>query len=352
MVDGTSYTSTQTFTWVTGSMHALSTSEPQFGTGGVGYIFDEWSDGTKNWFDEVTASVATTSYTANFQASAGSPGAVSIAPNSGSGTYQTFVATYSDPNGVAELNALYVLFNSSIAAAHGCYVSYVPGTNMLYLKNDTGTAELPGVQLSSAETLANSQCSVYSYYSSYDGNGSLSLAITFKGTAPYNVYLLASDRSGSTSGWMQKGTWAPLGLPSVVSVTPSSGSASTQTFSAVFTDPDGGQAITAAYMLFNTSVMAAHGCYVLYYPLTNLLYLKNDAGTANSIGITPGSAATVSNSQCAISGATSSYVVSGSTATLSVALTFSEITPENIYLYAFDKNANNSGWVLSGSWTP
>ncbi len=43
-----------------------------------------------------------------------------------------------------------------------------------------------------------------------------------------------------------------------------------------------------------------HACYVQYTPGLNLLYLENDAGTGVSVGVTPGSQATVSNSQCTL----------------------------------------------------
>ena len=105
-------------------------------------------------------------------------------------------------------------------------------------------------------------------------------------------------------------------------------------------------------LLFNSGVSAAHGCYVIYYPATNLLYLENDGGTATLAGITPGSAGTAANSQCTLSGTGSSYSASGNTATLNVALSFTSTLPENIYLYAAEANetASNSGWLKMGVW--
>jgi hypothetical protein len=101
-------------------------------------------------------------------------------------------------------------------------------------------------------------------------------------------------------------------------------------------------------------VNGAHACYVQYSPAANLLYLENDADNGVSAGITPGSQATASNSQCTLSAAGSSYSASGSTATLSVALTFSTALalPTNIYLYASEANTtqSNSGWGKMGVW--
>jgi len=140
----------------------------------------------------------------------------------------------------------------------------------------------------------------------------------------------------------------------VVSITPNSGSGAAQTFSAVYSDPNGAADLGTVYVLFNTGVSAAHACYVSYHPSMNLLYLENDGGTGLSAGIALGSAGSVSNSQCTLSGAGSSYSVSGHTATLNVALSFTTTLPTNMYLYASEANttASNSGWVKAGTWAP
>jgi hypothetical protein len=121
---------------------------------------------------------------------------------------------------------------------------------------------------------------------------------------------------------------------------------------AVYSDPNGAANISAAYVLFNTAISSANACYLQYIPSSNLLYLKNDAGTGLTAGIAPGSSGTISNSQCTVSGTGSSYVTLANSATLKVAITFTGTSSENIYLYAADKNATNSGWVQKGGWTP
>jgi hypothetical protein len=64
-VNGAPYTSAQTLTWNTSSPYTLATTASQAGAG-VQYSFVNWSDGTTNLTDMVTATPATTSYTANF----------------------------------------------------------------------------------------------------------------------------------------------------------------------------------------------------------------------------------------------------------------------------------------------
>jgi uncharacterized repeat protein (TIGR02543 family) len=63
-VDGTNYTTPQTFTWVSGSNHAIATTTPQTANG-VQQTFAAWSDGGA-LSHTVTATSTVTSYTASF----------------------------------------------------------------------------------------------------------------------------------------------------------------------------------------------------------------------------------------------------------------------------------------------
>ncbi len=82
VVDGTTYTAPQTFSWAVGSSHTLSVSSPQSGTTGTQYAFSSWSDGgAQN--HTITAPSASTTYTANFTTQYSLTTAVSP---SGSGT--------------------------------------------------------------------------------------------------------------------------------------------------------------------------------------------------------------------------------------------------------------------------
>jgi len=280
--------------------------------------------------------------------------AVSLTPNSGFAAGQTFSAVYSDPNGAGDLTSLALLFNASVSGANACYISYNPNLKLLYLTNDQGTAQSSGVAPGSAAAVSNSQCTLAGSGSSYAlaGNtATLSVALSFSATVPENVYLYAAEKNGTSSGWVLEGSWGlSAGPPAAVSVTPSSGFLPSQTFAALYSDPNGAADLTNVALLFNTSVSAAAACYVSYNPKLNLLYLTNDADTGQSAGVTPGSSASVANSQCTLSGTGSSYAVSGNAATLSVALSLNGSGPLNIYLYAAEKNGSNSGWAQKGSW--
>jgi hypothetical protein len=64
-VDGTTYTTTQAFSWTPGSSHTIATTTPQSGGTGTQYVWSDWSDGGA-MSHTITAPSAGTTYTANF----------------------------------------------------------------------------------------------------------------------------------------------------------------------------------------------------------------------------------------------------------------------------------------------
>jgi Arylsulfotransferase (ASST)/Divergent InlB B-repeat domain len=63
-VDGTTYTATQTFSWVPGSSHTIATTSPQSGGAGVQYAWTNWSGG--GTISHTVAPTTNTTYTASF----------------------------------------------------------------------------------------------------------------------------------------------------------------------------------------------------------------------------------------------------------------------------------------------
>jgi Zn-dependent metalloprotease len=64
-VDGTTYTSPKSFSWIPGSSHTLSVSSPQSGTSGTRYVYSSWSDGGAQ-SHTITVPSSSTTFTANF----------------------------------------------------------------------------------------------------------------------------------------------------------------------------------------------------------------------------------------------------------------------------------------------
>ena len=64
-VDGTPYSSTQTFSWVPGSSHTIATTSPQSGGTGVQYVWTNWSGGGA--ISHTVTPAINTTYTATFR---------------------------------------------------------------------------------------------------------------------------------------------------------------------------------------------------------------------------------------------------------------------------------------------
>ena len=83
MVDGTTFTTTQNFSWTPGSSHTITTTTPQSGASGTRFVWGSWSDGGA--ISHNVAPTTNTTYTANFTTqfqltmSAGTGGTVSPA---------------------------------------------------------------------------------------------------------------------------------------------------------------------------------------------------------------------------------------------------------------------------------
>ena len=288
--------------------------------------------------------------------------AISVTPSSGSGASQTFTMQYSDSIGAASLQQVWVYFNATLAspAVNSCQLYYNVTLNQINLMNDAGTlstAATPG----SSTTLQNSQCSLNAAASTVAVNANaltLSLPLTFLPAfaGAKNTYLYASDQSGSNSGWQQLGTWTVPGAagPAALSVTPSSGTGTSQVFALHYADSSGAASLKQVWAYFNATLAnpAVNTCLLFYTAAPNQISLVGDNGTAVQTA-TLGSATTLQNSQCSINVATATVATSGNALTWNVPITFKPAFDgaKNTYLYAVDVSGTASGWQQLGSWT-
>jgi hypothetical protein len=150
--------------------------------------------------------------TASLNVTGGSspPAAVSVTPNSGSGTSRTFTFKFSDPNGAANIVTAQIDINSHLASMGACYLYYSRGANSIYLASDAGNWKGP-LTIGHPGTLQNSQCAVNAGASSASMSGttltlnlSFSFQSAFAGTK--NIYMKARTAT-LDSGWAQRGTW-------------------------------------------------------------------------------------------------------------------------------------------------
>ncbi len=292
----------------------------------------------------------------------------SVSPNNGTGTSQLFTFHASDSNGYGNISQMLLLVANSANGVDGqyaCYIQLARAANQVYLTDDLATTWGNGGALGSSTPLSNSQCSINLAQSNINGTSEndlyLNLAITFTVNGQYfpagqkSVYEYVVDNAGQAgAGWENVGNWT-LGTSALApdSVTPSSGSGPAQTFTFTASSPNGSSYINQFHMLLNWGVDGAGACWMMYIQSGNSLYLINDTGTAWLGPYAPGSANTLSNSQCSVNVA--SVTVSGfsNTLVLTVPITFNSsfIGPQNAFGYVMDQGGGASGWQFLGSWT-
>jgi hypothetical protein len=306
------------------------------------------------------------------------PSVVSLTPNAGSGTSQLFTSRYATANpGGATIERTYLLMNTIINGTGGCLVEYSPGSNMFRLINDDGaTWSLPAVAGTSV-VLSNSQCSLNVGQSSGGtvlGVGTLetvvntSLSFTGAFAGAKNIYLLgASESSGLTSGWIQAGTWTvttgggPVGGVGVSSLAPLNGNSYAQTFTGTFTHSGGANQHYLGYILFLptpniVNYTATGSCLVEYNRISNGMRLIDNAGTGwlgGISGVPLGSVGqTLANNYCSVNVQNASAVVSGTTMTVSVPVTFQPTLGPVLgtFLQALDVNGIWTGMTQFGNW--
>jgi uncharacterized membrane protein len=283
--------------------------------------------------------------------------AVSVTPASGSGLQQTFSFQYSDTAGVGDIAQLSVWVNSG-TTANSCLLLWDRASNALSLYNDAGSGWLPAAQLGASGTLSNSQCSVNAVAGSVSLSGTnavLSLAMSFTssfaGTKNVALYGLGSS---SNTGWQTLGTWsvpAPSAGITAVSVTPASGSGIQQTFSFRYSDAAGVGDIVQLWVWVNSG-STANSCLLLWDRASNALNLYNDAGSGWLPWAELGVSGTVSNSQCSVNAVSSSVSLSGTSAVLSLAMSFTSsfAGTKNVALYGLG-SSSNTGWQTLGTWS-
>ena len=285
------------------------------------------------------------------------PSVVSLSPTSGAGSQQSFTLTVSDPSGQADL-AYAVFLAGSVNGVGSCEVYYNALYNLLFLVSDSGASWLSALTPGGPGTVSNSQCMLTASASSVTRSGvdlSVTLALTFAGgfAGSRGLFANAMDFGGLWSGWQKLGSWTIGGSqpPSVVSLSPTSGAGSQQSFTVTVSDLNG-QADLAYAVFLAGSVNGVGSCEVYYNALYNLLFLVSDSGASWLSALTPGGAGTVSNSQCTLTASASSVTRSGVDLSVTLALTFTGgfAGSRGLFANAIDFGGLWSGWETMGYW--
>jgi hypothetical protein len=294
------------------------------------------------------------------------PGAVApptvdgVTPASGSGPSRTFALQYSDPGGSANLAATLVWFTASVpaSAANSCLAYYETSSNVVFLLNDAATAWTSGMRGSNT-VIQNSQCAIPLAATTVTPGGNtltLNLRVTFKSAfAGFKwIAMYAVNRGGANSDWQIRGMWtATASVVTADAVTPASGSGAIQMFALQYSDSAGFADLAATWVWFTTAIGSpANTCVAYYDPATDRVNLANDAGSMWLSG-QRGSAATLQNSQCAISLSAATVTAGGNTLTVNLPVTFKPLFAgaKRIFMYASGISGSNSDWQIRGSWT-
>ena len=284
--------------------------------------------------------------------------AVSITPNSGTGMLKTFTAVFSDSLGVTtDLKRAMVRFGAS--TVNGCVIDYNAITNTVRLFDDAGIPGSP-VPFGSGSVLVNSQCDLFLGSSTATPGGTtltLDLRILFKppflGTQP--IALRANSNFGvTTTGWLARGTWDVNAAVQAISVTPSNGSGSAQTFALAYSD---GEGVSADLKAARVRIQDAGGgpqCLIDYNAMTNLVRVMADDLVTWSSAFTPGTVKTIdNNSQCSLDVGQSSAAPSGTSLTLTLRVIFKTAFAgaKSIAMRANSNVGSTTGWIQRGTFT-
>jgi len=285
----------------------------------------------------------------------------SVTPASGNGISQTFILRYSDSAGFDDLATTWVWFKTPLRPrANSCLVYYDRAAFTVSLLDDTGT-EWQSSTVPNNGRLENSQCSIQLETTVVGGTATSLmwyLSVVFKPEfgGDKNINMYAASVTGAHSRWQRRGTWTVGGSIVVTadSVSPSSGSGSTQTFTLRYSDTAGYADLATLSAWFNGTFAstAANSCLVSYDRATRLLSLLDDGGTGWQSG-TITNVGTLENSQCLIQLAMSAV---GGTDTMLMLILTVDFKPEfagdkSIFMNAAGLSGATSGWQQRGTWT-
>ena len=283
------------------------------------------------------------------------PVTVSVTPSSGSGFQQTFQFTVADPDGAADLFGLMILINPA-SGGKGCVVYYDRVSALVALADDSLAFPWAGY-VGTVATLENTRCAITLSGASASASGTnliLTLPITFKtGLAGRQwLYLFTQDKAGAYAGWDARGSWDVPSVnrpPSTVSVTPSTGSGSSQTFTFTAADPDGAGDLSGIVIRIGQSY--GNACVLFYDPVAGIVALADDNLAFPWAGRL-GASVMIENARCAVAlgGAAASASTTNLSVTLPVTFKSAFAGHQPIFLFTQDRAGAYAGWDQRGSW--
>jgi hypothetical protein len=284
------------------------------------------------------------------------PIAVSVSPSAGTGHYQDFTFTWTDPVAQSNIGHLQVMFNNNLSASGSCWI--LTDRANIYFHDDSGN-QLAGTPFGSGTLLQNSQCAVYPWASSLTPitatgtTATLTLRVVFFTAYMGSQAIWMAASNAYSGGWASKGTYSVTEHPPVVNQTtlpPSPGWQATFPFS--YTYPDNAVDMDDVQLMINNGTDPYYYCFAVVNS-GGWIYLADDNGNVMAPVQAGAPGTPTGNSRCSISGAASSLTSSTNTWALNLAVTFTSLYagPRNISTLAVDQSLITSGWFNLGPWT-
>ena len=326
-----SYSGTVHFTSSDGAAVLPANAMLTNGTGTFPATLKTAGSNTISATDTVTSITGTSGAIAVSAASGGTPAVVSASPVASTGSSQTYTFQFSDTLGASSLAVVNVLMNQYLDGRGACYIAYSVPDNVLYLVPDAGGGLLPGILLNGSGSTSNSQCSIAGNGSlaTVSGNNlTLTLKISFNSSFGGNKVVYAAARETiNNSGWNVMGVHGvpplPATFPTAVGMSPASSTASSEVLTFTYQDATSAASLQTMWALTNTAIDGRAACYVAFYAPGNQIFLVPDNGDGSqATSMSLSGTGTLSNSQCTVSAAGSSYTTSGPQATLMLNIAF------------------------------
>ena len=163
----------------------------------------------------------------------------------------------------------------------------------------------------------------------------------------------ASDASSAVKTWTDKGDCNINGSPTLVSVSPASGTVATgawKTFTCVYSDPNGASDLAMCELLVNTTASNNGGARLMYSRSANKLYMRNNAGVLTA-GVTKGAAGTLQSENAILDCAGTTVSTSGNNLTVNWKVQFKSAMAGkncNLYMQASDASSAVKTWTDKG----
>jgi hypothetical protein len=267
------------------------------------------------------------------------------------GSPQRFAFGGRDLDGASDFNRMMFLVADAPVAApnNSCYAYFVPAANELYLYNDDHTTVLGPITRGVAGSLENSFCRIdgatSTPYTASGSDGWLTLGVSLKGTfgaSQHEVYGWIRDNAGNDTGWTRIDTWrvAPFSqIPAINAATRFAHAGNPKTLYGQATDGDGGANVSRVY--FNIGASAT--------PSATTCHGYVESGSQTAVLLDNSSA------NCAFSTIPAEIIPALNEANFRLSLSLKGALASgthNVYFNARDAQANESGWVLAGTWAP